>query len=371
MKKFNEPIRILHVFGEMNRGGAETLIMNIYRNIDREKIQFDFVVHTDKKCAYDDEIVSLGGKIHRVPKYRGKNHFEYVREWKKFIDNHSEYKIMHSHIITTAIFYLGYAKKRGMTTIVHSHSISSGKGMANKVKDIFQIPLKWSNKLDYRFACSKTSGKWLFGDKQFKIINNAIDSEKFAFSVKVRDEIRTKLNISDEFVVGNVARFHPLKNHLFLLDIFSEIAKSKPNAILLLLGDGDFREQIEIKINELNLTNNVKILGAVENVNDYLMAADLFLFPSLSEGLGVVLIEAQATGLECLTSDKVVPIEAKVTDLLEYVPLEKSAKIWAEKCLGHATGYERKNMTDIIVANGYDIKTVTEELEKFYLQIGE
>ena len=161
--KMSEPIRILHVFGQMNRGGAETMIMNLYRHIDRTKIQFDFMVHSEEKCAFDDEIGQLGGKIYRVPRYNGRNHFLYIKEWSKFISNHKEYKIIHGHIRSTASFYLKVCKDNDRVTIIHSHSTSSGSGIISSVvKNILQYPIR--KIADYFIACSIPAGKWLFGE---------------------------------------------------------------------------------------------------------------------------------------------------------------------------------------------------------------
>lgn len=256
-----------------------------------------------------------------------------------------------------------------MKTIIHSHNISSGKGIDNKFKDFLQIPLKKEKKADFRFACSKDAGKWLFDKCDFKVINNAIDTNMFIFNEDKRNNIRKLYSIEDKLVIGNIARFSEQKNHIFLIDIFNEIYKKNKNAVLMLVGDGHLKNEIEDKVNLLGLRENVIFTGVKSNVNEHLMAMDVFLFPSLFEGLGIVLIEAQASGLKCFTSDIVVPNEAKVSDLLEYINLSKDAKYWAGKVLECDNGYERENMTQYIVDMGYDIKETVKYLQSFYLNL--
>ena len=214
----SDPIRIIQVFAQMNRGGAETMIMNLYRMIERSQIQFDFIVHTNEECAYDNEIRSLGGRIYRVPRYNGKNHFEYIKSWNKFFKTHPNYKIIHGHVRSTASIYLKIAKKFGLVTIAHSHSTSSGTGFSSIVKNILQYPIR--NIADYLFACSEQSGEWLFGKNaskrnNFVILKNSIDVKKFVFNERVRFEKRKELKIDDKFVIGHIGRFIPSKNHKF------------------------------------------------------------------------------------------------------------------------------------------------------------
>lgn len=321
----NKPIRILHVFGRLNRGGAEMMIMTLYRNIDRTKVQFDFIVHANEKCAFEDEVRFLGGNIYKVPRYNGKNHFQYKKAWNEFFQNHPEYKIIHGHIRSTASIYLKIAKKLGLITIAHSHNTSSGGGFSAVVKNILQYPIR--SIADYLFACSRAAGEWLYGKRackgdNFFILNNAIDTEKFIFNEETRLKKRKELQIEDKFVIGHVGRFHPQKNHYFLIDIFKEIYNINKNSVLLLIGDGDLKKSIQEKVEDLGLSNNVVFTGVRPNVPELLQAMDVFLFPSLYEGLPVALIEAQAAGLPCIVSDKITT-DTKITDLISFVPLTK------------------------------------------------
>ena len=364
-----KPVRILHVFGNLNRGGAETFIMSVYRNIDRKKVQFDFMVHTTEKCAYDDEIEALGGRIYRVPTYSGVNHLDYKRKWGNFFENNKEHKIIHGHMTSTASIYLKIAKKYGLTTIAHSHSTSSGDGFSSKVKDYLQKPL--INISDHLFACSGAAGAWCYGEEvekkaNFKVVKNAIDIEKFTFDQTSRDAKRQELNVENKFVVGHVGRFFAPKNHDFLINVFAHIHKTNHNAILLLIGDGDLRSGIEQKVKALGLESNVIFTGVREDVPELLCAMDVFVFPSLWEGVPVTLIEAQANGLRCIISDAVTD-EVKIAELVETVSLQDSVEYWADKVLAHVDSNGRDDMREGVQQAGYDIKEIAAWLEEFYL----
>jgi len=369
----SSPMRVLQVFAEMNRGGAETMIMNLYRNIDRSKIQFDFIVHTHEKCAFDDEIQELGGKIFRMPVYRGTNHMDYLKNWEFFFKEHSEYKIIHGHIRSTAAIYLNKAQKYGLITIVHSHNTSSGNGFSAIVKNILQFPIRYI--ADYFLACSKVAGEWLYGNKvcsksNFHIINNAIDTKKFAFDKSIRDKKRKELKIEDKLVIGHVGRFHPQKNHDFLVDIFKEIYDKNENAVLMLVGEGDLEELIQEKVYKLGLVNRVIFTGVRTDVSEMFQVMDVFVFPSLYEGLGIVLIEAQASGLPCVVADSI-PNEALITQNVQQVLLTESPKMWAEVILQRNSGHERTCAFIEVKKQGYDIEENYKWLQEFYLGLVE
>ncbi|MBV1817956.1 glycosyltransferase family 1 protein [Clostridium cochlearium] len=365
-----KPIRILHVLGALNRGGAETMIMNIYRNIERSKIQFDFMIHTDKECDYNDEIIKLGGKIYNVPRYSGSNHFNYKKAWDSFFNIHPEYRIIHGHMRSTASIYLKIAKKHRLITIAHSHSTSSrGNKFEQLVKNIMQFPIRYI--ADYLFACSDEAGKWLFGrnvlnKSNYKVIKNAIDIEKYTFNEVKRNEIREILGIEDKFVVGHVGSFTYPKNHKFLISVFYEIQKKYKDSILLLVGDGEIRPYIQKHIDDLGINDKVKLTGVVGNVNDYMQAMDVFVFPSIFEGLGIVAIEAQTSGLPCIVAETI-PKEAYVTDLIKSVSLKEPVDIWAETILKYIAVYERRNTYKQIKCSGYDIFETAKWFEEFYL----
>ncbi|MDC3411847.1 glycosyltransferase family 1 protein [Terrihalobacillus insolitus] len=357
----------------MNRGGAETMIMNLYRNIDRSKIQFDFIVHTEDKCAFDDEIYKLGGRIFRVPTYKGTNHLPYLKNWEHFFKKHPEYKIIHGHVRSTASIYLKIAKKYGLITIAHSHSTSSGNGLSAIAKNVLQFPIR--HVADYFFACTKTAGEWLFGKKtcqkeNFHIFKNAIDAKKFVFNNVVRSRVRKELRIEDKFVIGHVGRFHSSKNHEFLIDIFKNVHKKNDNAILLLVGDGDLQDTIRKRVYNLGLDNNVIFTGVRSDIPELFQAMDMFVFPSLYEGLGIVLIEAQATGLPCVIANTI-PKEALITDNVKQFSLTESPKVWTEAILKRMDSYERKSTYAKIKDSGYDIEESHRWLQEFYLGLVE
>lgn len=364
------PTRILHVFGKLDCGGAETMIMNLYRNIDRSLIQFDFIVHSQQEGYYENEIKELGGKIFRVPRYNGLNLYQYYRQWTKFFAENPEYRVIHSHVRSTAAIFLYIARRKGIITISHSHSTSSGKGLKAVVKSIQQYPLRFI--CDYYFACSKEAGRWLYGEKvlqseNFLILNNAIDAKKFTYSVNTRDKIRKEFNLKDEFVIGHIGRFEYEKNHRFLIDIFKEIVSIEPNSKLLLVGDGILRNEIENQIKLYGIENKVILVGIRSDISQILQGMDVFVFPSHFEGLGIVAIEAQAAGLKTICANTI-PKEAYITENFLYIDLRESHKKWAQKILKYNDRYERYNMYNEIYKAGYDIHQNVEYIQEFYLK---
>lgn len=367
MKNDNVKCRILHVFGALNRGGAETMIMNIYRNIDRSKVQFDFIVHTEEKCDYDEEIKNLGGRIYRVSKYTGRNHFKYKKEWYDFFKQHREYKIIHGHVRSTASIYLSIAKKYKLKTISHSHNTSSGTGISAVAKNILQYRIRYF--VDYMFACSNESGVWLFGKeackkKNFFILKNAIETEKYIYNEETRHKVRKELDLKDKFVIGHIGRFHPQKNHDFLIDVFKEMCKRDSEIVLILIGNGELKNQIEKKVSELGLNLKVIFMGIRSDIEKLVQAMDIVIFPSLYEGLPVTLIEVQAAGLPCIVSDRITK-SVKITDTIKYLSLDQSKEEWAQKALKYKKNTMRKNMYEEIVKAGYDIKSTSEWYQKF------
>jgi glycosyltransferase involved in cell wall biosynthesis len=366
----SKPIRVLQVFAQMNRGGAESMIMNLYRNIDRSRVQFDFIVHTEDKCAYDEEIKKFGGKIYRVPRYTGKNHFQYKKAWYDFLKVHSEYKIIHGHVRSTASIYLKVARKYGLITIAHSHSTSSGKGLSAIIKNIFQYPIR--HIADFPFACSNSAGVWLFGKKAcnqdtFFVLNNAVEAKKYIFNTGTRQEKRKEFRVDNKLVIGHIGRFNTPKNHEFLIDIFKAVHDKSDNTVLMLIGDGELRDSIEEKVNILELSDNVIFTGVRSDIPELLQAIDIFVFPSFYEGLPVTLVEAQAAGLPCIISDKITD-EIKITSLIESLSLELSPEHWSEEILKYANGYERQNTYNAICESGYEILDCAKWIQDFYLE---
>lgn len=377
----DKPIRVLQVFTIMNRGGAESMIMNYYRNIDRTKIQFDFLVHRTERGAFDDEIESLGGKIFRLPKINILKLNQYRKQLNIFFTRNKEYTIVHAHLNALSLYFLKIAKAHKIPIrIAHSHIALSKPTL----KFLFQKDIDFKSKLkiilktflkrsitkysSHYFACGIEAGEWLFGKNNITnvvLINNAIDSKKFEYSSVISNENKTKLNINGKFVIGHVGRFDMQKNHSFLIDIFKEIHNLNSKSVLLLIGEGNLLETIKKKVKTLNIEQSVKFLGVQSDIPFYLQTIDVFLFPSLYEGLPVTLIESQAAGLKTLVSDKV-DVASKITDLVEFISLEESPRYWAEKVLEYASGYTRKDTSQIIIEKGYDVKKNALNLQELY-----
>lgn len=377
-----EPIRILHVLGGVGLGGAESRIMDIYRYIDKDKVQFDFLVHQTKKGFYEEEIEALGGRIYRVPRFKLYNILTYKKALRDFfssiqgVDNanrrfessNRRFEVVHGHMTSTASIYLPIAKKYGVpVTIAHARSAGVDKGIKGAVTYLIRRPLR--KKCDYMFACSMLAAKAVFGENNAKngrvtIVPNAIDAKLFIYNEEVRNRMRQKLSLEDKFVIGHVGRFHYAKNHEYLLVIFEEIAKQRENARLLLLGEGGRMEEMKEKAAALGIADKVMFAGNRKEVWNYYQAMDFFLFPSRFEGLPGTVVEAQAAGLRCLISDTIAE-EVKITKLVTAYSIEEKPEKWAEYVLSHAD-YERKDYYEQIVKAGYDVKQQTQWYEQFY-----
>lgn len=358
-------IRIAHIMGKMNSGGVESFVMNYYRNIDRTKVQFDFIIDSDSTIVPKEEIEMLGGKIIEIPPYQ--KIFSYIKELKKIL-NENEYKIVHSHLNSLSVFplFAAYLAKVPVR-IAHSHSTTNKKEWKKNIIKNFLKPFSKVFATHY-FACSEHAAKWLFGNKTLKngdvkIIHNAIDLNKFQFNKDVRDKIRKSLNIDNKFVLGHVGRFVEQKNQAFLIDVFYEVYKENENAVLLLIGEGPLEEEIKEKINDMKLQNAVYFLGVRNDVNELMQAMDVFVFPSLYEGLGIVAIEAQISGLNVISSE-FVPEEAAITCNMKFLNLEKGKwKDYIFKCID-----QKKDRTKVVVENKkYEIKDAVKILENEYL----
>ena len=360
-------VRILQIIGSMNMGGAENFLMNIYRNLDREKVQFDFIVH--RKGCFDDEIGELGGKVFYLDALQKVGPFKYKKELYNFFINHKEYKIIHSHLDQVSGFILEVAKKCNIPIrIAHSHSSSnSTNNFAERLYKNY-LNTKINKNATHFFACSEEAANWLFKEKakDAVIIKNAIDIDRFRFNEEKRKLIRKELNINEkDIVVGHVGRFSTVKNHKFLISVFYEFQKSKKNAKLLLVGDGPLRNEIEKQIEEFNIKDKIILVGNKKNVEDYYNAMDLFVFPSLNEGLGMVLIEAQINGLNCIASKDAVPNEVNITNHVKFIALVAKVEEWNKVLCNLDTN--RYDEISKIKKAGYDIKDECLKLEKKYI----
>lgn len=357
-------IRVLHIGFTENRGGIESFAMNLYRNIDRNKIQFDFLVYNDVIMPYEDEILELGGKVYKNS-YRRKDPKRYTKNFIKFLKD-QDYDFVHFH--RTNIWdldYLWMAKMAGVKKrILHSHS----SGYINKSNPIKKI-LEKINKLNLDklaniyLACSKNSGEWMFDSSNYKIIYNGIDYDKFNFSIKNREKIRNHLNIKDtDILIGHVGTFLEVKNHDFIIDLYINIFKENHNYKLLLVGEGGLRGKMMQKCIELNMQDNVIFTGSISNLNEFFSAMDLFILPSKFEGLPLVGIEAQANGLPVIFSNKITR-EVKLNDNVFYLDINDS-KAWSNYIINN--NLDRIDF-DIEKFEKFNIKNVAKEMEKIYL----
>ena len=347
--------------------------MGIYRNIDRSILQFDFMVHNNSTHGhFDDEILSMGGRIYKItPRKQG--FIANIRELNKFFSEH-RYKIIHAHLSSLSyVEPFKIAKKYGVPhRIVHSHSTKQGGGR-------FHRYLHALNKLSINafatdfFSCSQLAAKWMFpkeiylGNK-YKVIRNAIEVKKYAYNPRIRDNKRIELGIQDKFVVGHVGRFHPLKNHVFIIDIFKQIKKLKSDSILMLVGDGDLKGKIETYIKENELEDSVVLTGVRNDVNELLQAMDIMIFPSLYEGFPLILVEAQTAGLPCVIS-RTITEEVKITDLVTQISLDYPPEYWANIVLEIINKYSREDKSDHIKSLGFDIEDIAQYMQNYYLKL--
>ena len=363
----NKPIRVAQVVGKMCGGGVEAVIMNYYRNIDKSKVQFDFIVDEDSTLVPQEEIEQMGGRVFYVPPYQKLT--KYISALKK-IFKENNYKIVHSHMNTLSIFPLFVAKIASIPIrIAHNHS-TAGKGEFKR--NIIKYTLRAFAKIfpTHYFACSEYAGKWLFGKKFYnkgkvKVINNAIDAEKFHYSQETREQLRKEMGLEDKFVIIHIGRFMKQKNHHFVLEIFNEIQKKYPNSELLLVGTGPLFEEIEQKVQALKLQDKVSFLGNRNDVNELLCAADVFLLPSLYEGLPVVSMEAQASGIKMIASDRITK-ECWITEYIEFKNIEETPQMWADAVLKYKDGYYRRDTSEDIKRAGFEISTEVKKLEEYY-----
>lgn len=357
-------IRVLQVVTDMGRGGLETMIMNYYRRMDRTRIQFDFLVHRIARADYDDEIESLGGRIYRLPRLNPVSP-AYHKALKRFFAEHPEYTIVHSHLDCMSALPLGAAKQAGVPVrIAHAHSSSQDKDWKYLLKLYYKTRIR--SCATGLFACSEAAGEWMFGTTDFTVLPNAIDAGAYTFDPEKRAALRQQLGVEDCLVIGHVGRFSPVKNQSFLLDVLAEAKNSQEKVKLLLVGGGGLLEDVRSRAEQLGVSDSVLFLGIRGDICDLLQAMDVFVMPSLYEGLPVTIVEAQAAGLPCLISDRV-PIECKKTDLVSQLSLAEPPGKWAEAALAAAETPRRNTLAQIQNA-GFDSACEARKLMEYYLE---
>lgn len=375
------PVRVLHVVGRMHRAGIETFIMNLYRHVDRTKVQFDFLTHYGVEADYNDEIRALGGRIYDMPKIKDGDSvyygqlFKYKTALKDFFTQHEgEYVAVHGHLTQLAAIYFPIAKRIGKVPclIAHSHSSRSKSGLVSLATWMLHLPVRFM--ATDMFACSQAAAEWIYSKSDIesgkvKLINNAIDVDKFTYSVERRIRMREELGLNDELILCHCGRFETVKNQRRLVDVFRVIHERNPNTALLLIGDGPDRPKIEAETAALECADNVRFLGVREDIPDLFAASDVFVMPSIYEGLPLTGIEAQASGLPCVLSDGITR-EADVSGNVAFVSLDSSNDEWADLIFAQAE-HERTDARAMVRSAGYDVAQTAKELELFYLSIPE
>lgn len=360
-------IRVLQCVNNMHRAGLETMLMNYYRRIDREQIQFDFLTHRPERADYDDEIESLGGKVYYAPRLYPQNMVKYAKFMQQFFAEHPEYKIMHSHIDPMSYLPLKEGKKAGVPIrIAHSHNTSIDKDMKYWLKMYYRERIT-SVATDF-LACGEEAGHFLFkGRKSFEVIPNAIEKEPFLYNESVRIRKRQELGIGDELVIGHIGRISYQKNHRMLILIFNELVKMQPKAKLLVIGVGEKEDEIKKLVADLGIVDKVLFLGKRTDVNELYQAMDAFVMPSFFEGVPVVGVEAQFSKLPCFFSDKV-PVEVAFSETTSFIKLEESPTVWAKTILESLMQInDRKDIQ--LTDNRYDINESYTLLEDMYKKL--
>ena len=361
-------IRVLHVVTYMGRGGLETMLMNYYRHIDRSKVQFDFLVHREFEADYDEEIKSLGGRIYHVSRLVPWSR-KYKAELRRFFRTHPEYKIVHVHQDCLSSVALQCAKECGIPVrIAHSHNSNQDKNIKYLFKRYYmrKIP-ETATEL---FACGKAAGDWMFGGKAYQLLPNAIAAEKYIYEEEKAKKIKKELDLEKNIVIGHIGRFNPQKNHKFLIDIFEKCFEKNQKVRLMLIGDGEGRKEIENKVKERGLQDNVIFMGVRKDVPELLQAMDVFVFPSLYEGLPVTMIEEQAAGVPAVISDRVSEECIITKDLVKVEGLEETPEQWAGEILKQVKISKRDRSEEIKRAK-YDVETTAKWLEEYYLKKAE
>lgn len=360
-----QPHRVLHIFGALERGGAESRTMDIYRMIDHNAVQFDFMVHTPKRGAFELEIASLGGQVyHCVPRFRIVNFIAYMNAWRLFLRG-IHYDCIHIHMLNVAFPILLVAKQAGVSCrICHSRSASA----SNFFRKIYVYATRpFIRRLStHRFAVSDKAGNFAFRFG-YTVIKNAIYAKQFRYDSTKRGEIRHALGVGEHLVIGHIGRFHTAKNHKFLLEFFSDTLRQIPHARLFLVGDGELRPQIECSIERLGLSEKVVLLGVRHDIPDLLQAFDLFVLPSLFEGLPGSALEAQAAGLPCLLSDTVTHEAKVIEDLVAFLPINKGTQPWTEAVVSLSkSSRTRRDVFEELKEAGFNIDDVAVWYEDFY-----
>ncbi len=362
-------IRIAIVAGKVDSGGKKNLIMEYYRHVNRDEIQFDFICDSDSQAIPTDEIESLGGRVYIIAPYQ--HIFRNMKDMRNIFKK-NKYSVVHAYNSTMNLFPMFVAKQCGIPVrISESLSMAHEGDWKTILKKMLRPMSKWF--ANYYMSCGEDCGRWQFGNKYFDagkvdVFKTVINTEFNAFNQEVRDITREKYGWENKIVIGHIGRFTAQKNSLFVIEIFAAIAKKEPNAVLCLIGDGELKEDILQKINELDISSQVNYLGRREDIQQFYNAMDCFILPSLYEGLPVVGLEAESCGLPMFFSSEVTK-EANACELGHFISLSQSCDVWAEEILSAC----KQNM-DIRTSHskqvrdaGFDSASEALSLQKYYL----
>lgn len=370
------PERVLVLDTVMDRGGAESITMNYLRAMDRTQVTYDFLVNREYKGAYEDEIERLGGRVYRMCPMYPQFFPRYKREFRAFLRSHPEYRIIHSNLEERSYFPLRIAYEEGVPVrIAHAHNRPVGYDLKSLFREYFRLRLP--RYVTHRFACGQEAGDWLYGRKnRSRVIQerNAIDTTAYRYDRDVATQVRKENGVEgDALVVGHVGRFFPQKNHAFLIDVFRDIHRLRPDSVLWLVGGGELDDRLKNetrqRVSDYGLDDCVRFFGVRTDVNKLLQGMDVFVLPSLYEGLPVSMIEAQSSGLPCAISDRV-PSECRVTDNVQSIPLDSSSREWARRIVDQAVSSSASNRAlaaSTVADAGFDIQRNAAWLQDFYL----
>ncbi len=364
----NKKIKIVHIVGGLHSGGVEAVIYNYFSHMNMDKFEVHIISNSPSVEECEQSFRDLGCIIHVLPERR-KDFVGNIKQTLR-IFKENKFDILHSHMNLNSFYHTFLGAISGIKIrIAHSHLVEFPSGIASKV--IANIK-KVLNKMfaNRYFACGESAGEYLFGKNNVKkgkvhILKNAITIDSFLYNESIRNELRHSLSIDDKFCIGHVGRFTDQKNHDMIIDIFNEFQKLKENSVLMLIGTGELEDTIKTKVASLRLNDKVLFMGVKNDIYNYYQAMDAFLFPSIYEGLGIVLIEAQSASIPCFASD-VVPYEAKVSELVDFISLNQPATAWANK-INDYTYDKRIDRSSQIISAGYEINSAAKELEDWYI----